>query len=267
MSLEALAQRLFPLALLLAGLGCSYEEKVSPVPLAATVDAGPDAPDPGPIDAGPWKRSILTRNPIGGPAGNLLADGDFEHSTVGSPGAQTGWRAFSGDGSALREVKTETGGLCRSGLRCAVVEPKTLQLLRGTAARDTGIVASIWAKLPVGAVNCKAVSVVLIRMDDFAAHTKLTADKVPDEQGNCHYDARISEKTDAVGLYVENTLAEGTFALLDSALIAPDDGTIHPKAAEFWVTPPDVAQRLDAMRETLRRSAPPPRKVPVPLSP
>jgi hypothetical protein len=269
MSTKALSALLLSLGTL-ALAGCSVDESLSPVSTAPTgtalVDAGPDAPAPLP-EAGPWKRSILTRNPIGGPSGNLLIDGDFEHSTVGQPGPQTGWRAFSADGSALLPVKTETGGLCRTGLRCAVLEPKSLQLLRGTAARDTGVIASIWARLPPGSTSCKAVSPILIRMDDFATFTKLAGDKAPDAAGDCHYGARIPEKTDALGIYIENTLETGTFALLDSAVLAPDDGTVQPKAAEFWPPPPDLAERLLTVREAIARSAPPPRKLPVAATP
>jgi hypothetical protein len=240
-------------------LGCGVDERVAPLTSAPPVDAGSDAPDPLP-EVGPWKRSVLHRNPVGGPSGNLLLDGDFESSTLSYVGAQTAWRVFSGNGSAALEAKTETGGLCRSGLRCAVLAPNTLHLIRGTAARDAGNVASIWAKLPAGSLSCKVVKPILIRIDDFTAHTILSGDKAPDEEGYCQYSTRISEKADALGIYLENTLEPGTVALLDGAFLGADDGTIHPYAAEFWAPPPELAARLEAVRETMKRSALPPRR-------
>lgn len=264
---STIVQSLLAKVLLLAALplsGCSVDETLNPVPTAApVVDAGVDAPEPPPPppDAGPWKRSIITRSPFGGPSGNLLADGDYEFSTAGGPGAQLGWRGFSSNGSGLADVKTETGGLCRSGLRCAVFEPKTLHFLLGTAAAGTGNVASVWAKLPAGS-PCKAVVAALVRNDDFVVLTKLGSDKEPDAEGYCHYTVRIAEKSEAIGIYLENSLKTGTHALVDNAVIAPDDGTIHPKSAEHWAPPAELVERLAAIRETIRRSTPPPRRAP-----
>ncbi|MFO0760497.1 MAG: hypothetical protein U0359_28715 [Byssovorax sp.] len=257
------------LALLAAlAAGCDDDEVLNPVPPAASPsDAGPDAPPPPPPDAGPWKRAILLRNPIGGPSGNLLVDGDAEHSTQYSPGAQVGWRAFSSDGTGELELENETGGLCRSGLRCAIFEPKTLHLIRGTAARATGNVASIWAKMPPGSTTCKAVQPILILIDTSTAIAPLTGDKTPDADGQCHYTLRVGQRSDALGIYLQNSLKPGTTALLDSAFLGPDDGTIQPYAAEFWAPPPEIAARVQAVVEAARRSSAPPRRLPIQASP
>ena len=153
---------LFAVALLsLAVAGCNSGEALSPVP-QAIVDAGADAAadagvDASPPDAGTVKRTVMTRSPFGGPAGNLLVDGDFEMSTVPQAGAQLGWRAFALDGKTPVNINTETGGLCRSGLRCAVVDPTMQILIRGaSAAQGKGNMASGWAKVPSGAY-CKVI--------------------------------------------------------------------------------------------------------------
>lgn len=237
---------------LLAGCG-GLEEGVNPL---ATTTAEPDAgttPPPPPPTPEPRKRTVMTRNPFAGPAGNLLADGDFELSTESQGGGQVGFRAFSGNGAGVRTTKTETGGLCRSGLRCAVFEPDTLFLLRGAAAKDKGNVASVWARVPAEA-SCDVVNPMLITCDTFAVNKKLTADEAPGPDGWCQYSALIPERTSALCLYLQNSLEKGEVALVDSAVLAPDDGTVSAKSASMWVPSEEVVARLDAMRETLRKT-------------
>src|SRR6185295_11284533 len=85
--------------------GCS-DEDVNPLATApapshpAGVDDGGFEASPPPVDAGPFRRSVEIRNPLGGPVGNLLADGDFELSTQGDgQTSQTPWRSFTSDGT------------------------------------------------------------------------------------------------------------------------------------------------------------------------
>jgi hypothetical protein len=190
----------------------------------------------------------MVRSPFGGPSGNLLADGDFEFSTVGSAGAQLGWRGYTGDGNQTLVVETETGGLCRSGLRCAIVEPSMLMLLRGASAKSTGNVASGWAKIPYKA-SYGVVRPILISCDTFTVNTVLSAAKYkPDKDGWCHYSNTIPRQDSATCIYVDNTLKEGTWALLDAVVLGPDDGTVHPEDAEFWVPDAATVARLENMR-------------------
>jgi hypothetical protein len=220
------------------------EEKLSPAPIE---DAGADAAPPPPApDAGTVKRAVFDRNPFGGRAGNLLADGDFELSTVPHAGAQLGWRAFSSDGSGLVDLATETGGLCHSGLRCAVLPSSTLLLLRGTSANGKGNVASGWAKVPEGS-SCSVIRPILINCDSFAVGKVLVAKK-KDAEGWCHYAVATTEQDQATCVYVDNTLPAGKTALLDAFVLAPDDGTLQPLEAEFWAPDAETAARLDRIR-------------------
>lgn len=231
---------------------CAADEQLAPVGSGAVVDAGSDAappppppPPPPPVDAGVVKRTVMMRNPFGGPAGNHLADGDFEFSTSQYSG-QLGWRAFSSDGSQDVAFATETGGLCRSGLRCAVMGPGMLFLLRGTSAKgDKGNIASGWAKGPDG-MGCGAVRAVLINCDTFTVGKQLVGKKADD--GWCHYTAAIGEQDTATCVYIDSNLKKDTTALVDAFVLGPDDGTVYPEAAEFWAPDAALVARLEAVR-------------------
>jgi hypothetical protein len=220
------------LGLLLAG--CGTREELSPVSsfTAGTTDGGVvfDAGLPPPADAGVVKRRVMTRSPLGGPAGNLFADGDFELSTLPWSGAQVGWRGFDSSGGSTLVVRTETGGLCYSGLRCAIFEPKTIFFLRGTAANGKGNVASIRARVPADA-KCNAVKASLLTCDSGVLGKSLAPSAEPDADGWCRYGAVIGEQTSAQCLYLTNNLKNEQFALVDAAVLAPDDGTVLPQSA------------------------------------
>jgi hypothetical protein len=232
---------LLALALGLAACG-SLDEKLAPT-ATEIADAGPDAAPP---PATSVRRTVSTRNPFGGRAGNLLVDGDFELSTVPQAGAQLGWRAFSADGSGTVNLATETGGLCRSGLRCAVLPKGAVVLVQGTSARGKGNVASAWAKPPADA-TCSKVRVILVDCESFDVHAQLTSeDKGAD--GWCHYGATLAEQQSPTCMYVESSLAKDTTAILDAFFLGPDDGTVQPLAAEHWAPEPELVATLQRIR-------------------
>ena len=240
--------------------GCaSSQEQVSPLdspdPLdaGAPVDAGPDAAPPK-VDAGTLKRTVMTRSPFGGAPGNHLIDGDFELSTVPHAGAQLGWTAYSDTGNGEVDLRTETGGLCRSGLRCAVFEPKTVLFIRGASARGKGNIASAWAKLPEG-VACAKVRPILVTCDTLDVGKQLAA-SAKDADGWCQYTAAIGKADLATCVYVENTLATGATALLDAFVLGPDDGTVQPLSSEAWAPEASTVATLQSLRETMIRSMP-----------
>ncbi len=236
--------------------GCGGEDlAANPVPLAGDAKPGataPDYPDPPDASAGPFKRTVMLRNPLSGPANNLLADGDFDFSTEPEgAGGQLGWRGFSGNGQALHPVRTETGGLCRSGLRCGVLEPDMILFGRGAAAAGKGLVASGWAKVPAGA-DCDAVDWKLVVCDLPAGAKPMKADGPPDAGGWCHYAALLPEKEQAQCIYITSSLPDGATALIDAAVLAPDDGTVTAKQAEIWVPTAEVVAGLEAVQRSIR---------------
>jgi hypothetical protein len=243
---------------MLALPACSVgEEQLSPVPPPGVPDdAGAVTPPPPgvPPIPGRVKRTVMERSPFGGTPGNLLADGDFELSTVPHAGSQLGWRAYTLDGSGELDTHWETGGLCRSGLRCAIFDPGMLMFGRGTASATKGNVASVWAKLPINA-KCNLVRPILITCDTFNVDKLLSGGK-KDANGWCHYTAALPRQDSALCMYIDSTLKAATYALLDDAVIGPDDGTIHPEAAEFWVPDAQTVATLENLRRVVQSTMP-----------
>jgi hypothetical protein len=247
----------------LAISGCSNSEQLAPAPTGpvAIIDAGADADADADVnvdvdvDAGSARRTVMTRSPFGGPVANHFADGDFELSTSRGTG-QYGARAFSvGATGGAVDFAIETGGLCRSGLRCAVFVPKTAFLLRGVAAAlGKGNMASFWAKVPAGKA-CAAVTGLMVTCDTLqTGHTIKAISPQPDAAGWCSYGSRLAPSPSALCLYIQNKLVNDESALLDSAVMGPDDGTVLPQAAEFFVPTAELVAELEAVRETIRRT-------------
>ncbi len=246
----------------LALAGCSNHEELDPAPKPLTmVDAGGDAGEdadastPVDVDAGTARRTVTTRSPFGGPIANHFADGDFELSDPHG-GGQYGARAFgTTNGSGAVDFAIETGGLCRSGLRCAIFAPKTAFLLRGVAAAlGKGNLVSFWAKVPAGK-TCTAVSGSMLTCDTLqVGHAVKPINPKPDDAGWCVYGARLGASPSALCLYLQNKLVNDETALLDSAVMGPDDGTVLPQAAEFYVPPAELVEELAAVRDTIRRT-------------
>ena len=241
----------FSAALLTA---CGSVETVNPVGATTTTDTTTDTtPIP---DGGPPKRTIALRNPLAGPAGNLLLDGDFELSTGPYPG-QYGWRMFNSSGTGEVRMFMETGGLCRTGLSCAKVHKGELLFGRGTAAAyGKGHIFEAWAKMPEG-TGCAKISVLAVTCDTFIALKKASVDKDP-ENGWCHHHGTLPPLTASVCLYIQPSLMDGDEALMDSAVLAPNDGTVPFKSTPEDDAPIDAEtqSRLVNLRDTLLRTTP-----------
>ncbi len=198
--------------------GCADEGPPNPVLTAPTVEI-PDA-----VPAGAVKRTVERRSPLGDTVGNLLVDGDFEMSVViQGTSPQSGWLAFGG-GAYLRG---ETGGLCRSGLRCAYVESGVLLFGQGASAKDSGMIASIWVRPPDGG-SCAAVSASVLRCNSFQTAAQLVAEtESPQPDGWCVLRGRIRPQTTGVCMLLESNSEPllGT-ALVDDASILPDKGNV-----------------------------------------
>jgi hypothetical protein len=215
-------------------------------------DAGSGAPL---ADAGVAKRTVKLVNPFGGPAGNLFVDGDFETSTVaaGSSG-QFGVQGFDATNGQPRAFAVETGGLCKSGLTCAVVDRTSLLFIRGASASlDRGVVARLAVKPPPNR-GCNSVSAVLVACDTQQSAKKLQAlpDRGPD--GWCEQSAMIPPRDYALCLMVKTTLDAGETALVDAARLVPDDGTVAPRKGEIWVPDAATARELAWIGDHLRKN-------------
>jgi len=248
---------------------CGVSETVNPLSASTTTTTTPTestttTDTTTPPDGGPPKRTVSLRSPLAGPAGNLLLDGDFELSSSYGTG-QYGWRMFNANGTGELPMTVETGGLCRTGLTCAKFHKGELLFGRGTAAAYVkGHLMEMWAKMPEG-VACAKISLIAVTCDTFAALKKATIDKEPDEDGWCHHHGTVPASSVSLCLYVQPSLADGEEALLDSAVLAPDDGTVPFKSTVDAPISEETLTRLSNLRDAITRTTPfgkPPDRVP-----
>jgi hypothetical protein len=234
-------------------VACGDAEPLSPLPVPKQADPPPTAAPttPPPVEPGPFKRRVMMRNPLGGPAGNLLADGDFEMSALPEGSfAQVGWRAFD---FQERNFRLETGGLCRTGLRCGVLERGMFLLGRGAAANGAGHLASVWIKPPPER-GCDVAEVVLVACETLDTFKLLIPAEQPDENGWCELSATLEEQKTGVCMFVSSELDGDETALIDSAAVLPDDGTAMKKSASYWAPPAEMVLGLARAQEHIRKS-------------
>jgi hypothetical protein len=235
-----------PVLLVLAGtsVSCGDEGPPNPVPRET-----PEIPDP--VEPGEVRRRVETRNPMGGRVGNLLVDGDFELSIViQGTGPQSGWLAFGGPQSYLRGA---TGGVCRSGLRCGWLDPQTLLFGQGAAAKDTGMVATVWAKPPEGQ-GCSVLRAEVLRCNSFVTTAPLFPESdQPRPDGWCFYRGRIGEQSLGTCMLLESTTLADAI-LVDDAALVPDTGTTPLSSSRAIPTTtfrPLRGQRRERVRELI----------------
>ncbi|HHH10655.1 MAG TPA: hypothetical protein ENK23_01075 [Sorangium sp.] len=229
---------------------CEYGDEGPPNPApngAATVFTGSSGGEAGGPPAATVLRTVVRRSPLGAIVGNLLADGDFEYAAQREGRtAQAGWYVFTNSGP--QHLRIETGGLCRSGLRCGVLTAGVLLWGRGTAANGTGMVGSVWLKPPPERL-CAVADVTLARCAAAGLGVTLPpTSAAPDEHGWCHYRGRVAAAPAAVCMLIQSHLSAGETALVDAATVLPDNGT-----APFRVMQPLPAAKAARYRKVSRR--------------
>jgi len=236
---------------------CSVDETVTPLSAGTTTTSVETTTTTTtttgtPPEPGPAKRTVTVRSPLGGPANNLLFDGDFEISVAGGTG-QYGWRMFNSAGTGELPMTVETGGLCRTGLTCAKVHKSELLLGRGTAAANgKGHVMEVWAKLPAD-VGCNKLQAMAIDCDTFVVLKPTVAPKEL-EDGWCHYQGAFNQSHSAVCMYIQTSLAADQEALVDSAVIGPNDGTVPLKDTPVDPVDSDTLARMQTLADYVRRT-------------
>lgn len=249
MKLHLSLQQLFPWTAalgLLYSTGCADVEEINPVETSSTTSSTTTTiPEPEPSAVTP-KRTVFHRNPLGDPANNLLVDGDFELS-ISAGGGQYGWRKFNSSGTSEIAMTAETGGLCRTGLTCARFKKGEIMFGRGTAAAfNKGHVMSVYARVPEG-IACQKVNVIALECDTFKA-LKVSATEPELENGFCHYKDTFAPSSAAVCLYLTNTLPQDVIAIVDSAVLAPNDGTVPYQ----YVPEPDLPSETKLEMQNVR---------------
>lgn len=246
----------YAILIALCAWGCDSEGAINPAPRAPATGEPTAKPHP---PAGPVVRTVETRNPWGGPAGNLMADGDFEFSIVlegSSP--QAGWNAFANNN--LTYLRGLTGGMCKSGLRCAVVGGGGLGgdtglLGKGTSAKGSGMIGEAWAKVPAGA-TCDAVQFLFYHCsynDNFGRRIDAVSVE-PDADGWCRYRGGIAEQDEAVCLQITSTVAIDQEVVIDAVSLIPDDGTVTQR--KLTTIDSRTSERLRVLTKKLRDLTP-----------
>lgn len=228
---------------------CGVDEVLAPAPrsdestssTAASSSSGGGTP----------LRTVFTRSPWGGPAENLLVDGDFELSLPSEfHGDANAWYAFIYPGGGEQLLRGETGGLCRTGLRCAVLQPKLVLYGRGTAPPPgVPVMAEVSVKPPQGK-GCEVASVAMLDCErsNFALTLKPLGD-APDETGWCVYAGGLPKVSSKRCLYIESNLATGETALVDSATILAVAASSSGSLGE-----PVLSPATDTMRFAIERA-------------
>lgn len=183
-------KRFLPLVFILAsgvasGVACGKPEPQGIAPPVPTQEIDAGAPPSGIV------RTVGFRNPFGDAThpDNLVLDGDFEFS--GRSG-QTPWIAAGGNGGQMA-LAYETGGHCRSGVRCAFMPAESI-LLGHVATPPAGkIYIRVWGKPDGGgdrAGKCSDLTVSFFdSTNNTSAGTAPAQSLVPDETGWCLYEA------------------------------------------------------------------------------
>lgn len=170
-------------------------------------------------------RQVFVRNPWGEPPNNLLVDGDFEFSLTTNEG-QYGWLLINQTSGATLAFNSETGGLCRSGLRCGVATKGTILFGRGTAAADLAPMrATLFVKPNQPPAEgddlvkyCKsAVDAYMISCDTFDIVGHFVGVGAPDATGWCEFGADVPGSLGSVCVY-STTMKT---SLVDAATLLP----------------------------------------------
>ena len=217
---------------------------------AVDPDAGqPDAAaDAGSVDGGPKIRSVEHRNPFGDTArdDNTMVDGDFEWT---SGFGQHGWRSLgpSGETALLRE----TGGLCRSGVTCGVLEAQSSLSGMAASPKAAEMLITVHSKPPEPDCGLTAISVISCTSAVVLnLATVPPEESVPDADGWCAHSAVTESIEDQPCLYITSFAQGSARILIDQVSIvpAPTTGSSASRLA------PDVptASRVQRVRRDLR---------------
>jgi hypothetical protein len=161
-------------------VGCAKPAATTP-PEAEDAGVGADADAPNPQEV---VRTVEQRSPFGNldVPDNLVLDGDFEFT--GRSG-QMPWLAFGGMGQGT--LNFATGGLCRSGVRCASLTAGSEMIGWMASPKSGGMNVSLWAKPPSG--NCADLRVFVTDIEGQADGDGLRAETTKAGEGGwCRYE-------------------------------------------------------------------------------
>lgn len=207
-------------------------------------------------------REVFVRNPWGGtPPNNLLVDGDFEFSITTGDG-QYGWILIDENSGATLPLDTETGGLCKSGLKCGLAPSGTILFGRGTAAADLAPMRATMFVHPTTPPEegadlvkyCKAaIDAYVISCDSFDIVSHLTAVGSPDDKGWCEYGIDVPGSLGSVCIY--GTMMKSS--LVDACTLLPSGAPPDAPTAHALTKGTDAMKRVgERIRSRMRFDRP-----------
>ncbi len=227
----------------LALVACGKNE-TQPLPDAAVL---PDAAIPAPASP---TRTVGHRSPFGDAfqANNLMVDGDFE---LTGRTDQAPWIVFT---TSQQTLNYDTGGHCRSGVRCAVIAPgdALVGYMSSPAAED----AQIRAYIKPDSGHCADVQVLQV---DLATNQTnggaVSTTTTPAEDGWCFFTGKVPALTyEQPALYIQlTTKAASKTAIIDQVSVLPVSVVPVHGITPPWVPPtPDVVAHIKATGDWLR---------------
>ena len=152
-----------------------------------------------------------------------MMDGDFEWT--GRQG-QMPWLAF--DGRRQGTLNFETGGRCRSGVRCALLAPGQILIGWIASPRTEPIHVSVWVKPTHGACHALTAAVLDLEKQGDPKRGVLTSESPPSSQGWCRLEGTVPNFAGAAPvLWIElGPDAPGTL-LVDDAIAVPEPAPLH----------------------------------------
>ncbi len=231
------------LTLLIATSSCGKNDTQAQ-PDAAVL---PDAAIPPPAAA---TRTVGHRSPFGDAfqANNLMVDGDFE---LTGRTDQAPWIVFT---NSQQTLNYETGGHCRSGVRCAVIAPgdSLVGYMASPAAED----AEIRAYIKPDSGHCADVQVYQIDLATNQTNGSAMSTTVqPAEDGWCFFTGKVPALTYAQpALYMQfGTKATSKTAIVDQVSVLPMSVVpVHGITPPYVPPSADVLARIQATGNWIR---------------
>jgi hypothetical protein len=198
------------------------------------------------------RRTVEVRNPFGHVSipGNLVADGDFEMT---GRNQQMPWIAFDDSGQAT--LNFDTGGHCRSGVRCGRLSAGGAYVGAMTSPQHAKVSLSLWAKPLSGVCGDLTVAFIELESGAFVATVKSTETKA-DANGWCQF-AAAGPNMAGQSPYVYVEVDAGAMdVLVDDVVVLAAPPVLDPKTPGFITTVPTAAQaqRIAVIADTIRRT-------------
>lgn len=224
-------------------VACGKSEKVQPPTPPVTTDAGVPAPAAA-------TRTVGYRSPFGDAfqSDNLMVDGDFE---LTGRTDQAPWTVYD---NGQQTLNYETGGHCRSGVRCAIIGPNDALIgyMASPATDDAEIRA--YAKPDSG----RCADMQIYEFDFVTNSTAGTAQPTttsPGDDGWCFYTGKASNLAyEQPGLYIQiASNAQSKTLIVDQVSVLPASQVpVHGVMPPFVAPSAEVRARIENASTYLR---------------